>query len=50
MPPGNADVPVRGWHRVTADLVDRALAQMTGWSLPTFSLDGQTRYRAPPLT
>ena len=39
---GRAGVLARGGHRVTADLVDRALAQLARWSLLTFSLDGQT--------
>ena len=39
---GRAGVLARGGHRVTADLVDRALAQLARWSLLSFSLDGQT--------
>jgi tetratricopeptide (TPR) repeat protein len=39
---GRAGVLTRGGHRVTADLVDRALAQLARSSLLTVSLDGQT--------
>jgi tetratricopeptide (TPR) repeat protein len=38
---GQAGMLASGGHRVDADLVDRALDQLTDWSLVTFSLDGQ---------
>ena len=39
---GQAGVLASGGRRVAAALVDRALEQLAGWSLLSFSLDGQT--------
>jgi RNA polymerase sigma factor (sigma-70 family) len=39
---GRAGVLAGGGRRVAADLVDQVLESLRGWSLLTFSLDGQT--------